>query len=60
MRGHALALGGEREEALKIAQEIEAASEQQYISGVNYCAGLLCTRRHRYSYEVAGSRLQAP
>ncbi len=42
LRGHALALGGEREEALKIAQDIEAASEQQYISGVNvaqvYCA----------------------
>ena len=42
LRGHALALSGEREEALKIAQDIEVASEQQYISGVNvaqvYCA----------------------
>ena len=42
LRGHALALGGERKEALKIAHEIEAASKQQYVSGVNiaqvYCA----------------------
>lgn len=42
MRGHALALAGEREEALKIVQDIEAASEQQYVSGANiaqvYCA----------------------
>src|SRR5581483_5367905 len=42
LRGHALALSGEREGALKIAQDIEVASEQQYISGVNvaqvYCA----------------------
>jgi TolB-like protein/DNA-binding winged helix-turn-helix (wHTH) protein/Tfp pilus assembly protein PilF len=42
MRGHSLALAGEREKALKIAQDIEAASEQQYVSGANiaqvYCA----------------------
>jgi tetratricopeptide (TPR) repeat protein len=42
MRGHALALAGKREEAVRIAQDIEAASEQRYVSGVNvaqiYCA----------------------
>ncbi len=42
MRGHALALAGERQEALRIAGYLEAASERQYISGVNiaqvYCA----------------------
>jgi TolB-like protein/DNA-binding winged helix-turn-helix (wHTH) protein/Tfp pilus assembly protein PilF len=41
-RGHVLALAGEREQALKIAQDLEAASEQRYISGVHiaqiYCA----------------------
>ena len=42
VRGHALALAGEREQSLKIAQDLEAASEQHYISGVHiaqiYCA----------------------
>jgi tetratricopeptide (TPR) repeat protein len=42
VRGHALALAGEREQALKIAQNLEIASKQQYISGVQiaqiYCA----------------------
>jgi TolB-like protein/Tfp pilus assembly protein PilF len=42
VRGHALALAGEREQALKIAQDLEAASEQRYTSGVHiaqiYCA----------------------
>jgi hypothetical protein len=42
MRVHALALADEREEARKNAQEIETASAQQYVSGVNiaqiYCA----------------------
>lgn len=42
MRGHALALAGKREEALRIVQHIEAASERQYVSGANiaqvYCA----------------------
>jgi TolB-like protein/DNA-binding winged helix-turn-helix (wHTH) protein/Flp pilus assembly protein TadD len=42
VRGHVLALAGEREQSLKIAQELEAASEQHYISGVHiaqiYCA----------------------
>jgi TolB-like protein/DNA-binding winged helix-turn-helix (wHTH) protein/Tfp pilus assembly protein PilF len=42
MRGHALALAGKREEARKIAQEIEVASAQQYVSGIHiaqiYCA----------------------
>jgi TolB-like protein/DNA-binding winged helix-turn-helix (wHTH) protein/Flp pilus assembly protein TadD len=42
VRGHVLALAGEREQSLKIAQDLEAASEQRYISGVHiaqiYCA----------------------
>lgn len=42
IRGHVLALAGEREQSLKIAQDLEAASEQRYISGVHiaqiYCA----------------------
>jgi tetratricopeptide (TPR) repeat protein len=42
LRGHALALTGQREQALNVAQQLEAASEQQYISGVHiaqvYCA----------------------
>jgi len=42
LRGHVLALAGEREQSLKIAQDLEAASEQRYISGVHiaqiYCA----------------------
>jgi TolB-like protein/DNA-binding winged helix-turn-helix (wHTH) protein/Flp pilus assembly protein TadD len=42
VQGHALALAGDREQALKIAQDLEAASEQRYISGVHvaqiYCA----------------------
>jgi TolB-like protein/Tfp pilus assembly protein PilF len=42
VRGHAIALAGEREQALKVAQDLEAASERQYISGVHiaqiYCA----------------------
>jgi TolB-like protein/DNA-binding winged helix-turn-helix (wHTH) protein/Flp pilus assembly protein TadD len=42
VQGHALALAGDREQALKIAQDLEAASEQHYISGVHvaqiYCA----------------------
>ncbi len=42
VRGHAIALAGEREQSLKIAQDLEAASEQRYISGVHiaqiYCA----------------------
>jgi tetratricopeptide (TPR) repeat protein len=42
VRGHALALAGEHEQALKIAQDLEAASEQRYTSGVHiaqiYCA----------------------
>jgi tetratricopeptide (TPR) repeat protein len=41
-RGHVLALAGEREQSLKIAQALEAASEQRYVSGVHiaqiYCA----------------------
>jgi hypothetical protein len=35
VRGHVLALAGEREQALKIAQDLETASEQRYISGVH-------------------------
>ena len=42
VRGHALALAGKREQSLKIAQGLEAASERRYISGVHiaqiYCA----------------------
>ncbi|MEA2264212.1 MAG: hypothetical protein QOJ51_7037, partial [Acidobacteriaceae bacterium] len=42
VRGHVLALAGEREQSLKIAQDLESASEQRYISGVHiaqiYCA----------------------
>lgn len=42
LRGHVLALAGEREQSLKIARDLEAASEQHYISGVHiaqiYCA----------------------
>jgi TolB-like protein/DNA-binding winged helix-turn-helix (wHTH) protein/Flp pilus assembly protein TadD len=42
VRGHVLALAGEREQSLKIAQDLETASEQRYISGVHiaqiYCA----------------------
>jgi tetratricopeptide (TPR) repeat protein len=42
IRGHALALAGEREQALEVAQNLESASEQRYISGVHiaqiYCA----------------------
>jgi TolB-like protein/DNA-binding winged helix-turn-helix (wHTH) protein/Tfp pilus assembly protein PilF len=42
VQGHALALAGDREQALKIAQDLEATSEQRYISGVHvaqiYCA----------------------
>jgi TolB-like protein/DNA-binding winged helix-turn-helix (wHTH) protein/Flp pilus assembly protein TadD len=42
VRGHALALAGERKQALRIAQALEAASEQRYTSGVHiaqiYCA----------------------
>lgn len=42
VQGHALALAGDREQALKIAQDLEAASEHRYISGVHvaqiYCA----------------------
>jgi TolB-like protein/DNA-binding winged helix-turn-helix (wHTH) protein/Flp pilus assembly protein TadD len=41
-RGHVLALAGEREQSLKIAQDLEAASGQRYISSVHiaqiYCA----------------------
>jgi TolB-like protein/DNA-binding winged helix-turn-helix (wHTH) protein/Tfp pilus assembly protein PilF len=42
VRGHVLALAGEREQSLKIARDLEAASERRYISGVHiaqiYCA----------------------
>ena len=42
VQGHVLALAGDREQALKIAQDLEATSEQRYISGVHvaqiYCA----------------------
>jgi tetratricopeptide (TPR) repeat protein len=42
IRGHVLALAGEPKRALKIAQDLEAASEQRYVSGVHiaqiYCA----------------------
>jgi tetratricopeptide (TPR) repeat protein len=42
LRGQVLALAGQREQPLKIAQDLEAASEQRYISGVHiaqiYCA----------------------
>jgi TolB-like protein/DNA-binding winged helix-turn-helix (wHTH) protein/Tfp pilus assembly protein PilF len=42
VQAHALALAGDREQALKIAQDLETASEQRYISGVHiaqiYCA----------------------
>ncbi|MGB9417344.1 MAG: winged helix-turn-helix domain-containing protein [Acidobacteriaceae bacterium] len=42
VRGHVLALAGEREQSWKIARDLEAASEQRYISGVHiaqiYCA----------------------
>jgi TolB-like protein/DNA-binding winged helix-turn-helix (wHTH) protein/Flp pilus assembly protein TadD len=42
VRGHVLALAGEREQALKIARDLETASEKRYISGVHiaqiYCA----------------------
>ena len=42
VRGHVLALAGKREQSLKIASDLEAASEQRYISGVHiaqiYCA----------------------
>ena len=42
VRGHVLALAGEREQSLRIAQDLEAASQQRYISGVHiaeiYCA----------------------
>ncbi|MDX6460941.1 MAG: hypothetical protein QOE55_4638 [Acidobacteriaceae bacterium] len=42
VRGHVLALAGKREQSLKIAQDLETASEHSYISGVHiaqiYCA----------------------
>jgi TolB-like protein/Tfp pilus assembly protein PilF len=42
VRGQVLALAGQREQALKSAQDLEAASEQRYVSGVHiaqiYCA----------------------
>ncbi|MBV9407081.1 MAG: hypothetical protein JO211_17160, partial [Acidobacteriaceae bacterium] len=42
MEGHALALSGDRTQALSIAQELERTAEHQYVSGVDvgmvYCA----------------------
>jgi TolB-like protein/Tfp pilus assembly protein PilF len=57
VRGQVLALAGQREQALKSAQDLEAASEQRYVSGVHIAQIYCALRQTDPAHEVARSCL---